>query len=318
MVSAYRIEAGQPVPCAREEASILLFGQPTDAEKDQLIVEFGLDRLDVEAIHDPEEVPRIETWQDSLLVIWNWPDNVSRRDAIQFEVSTMGLLLTKGKAVIIMPRGEVPLGNREFKRLTSVQDFLLRVLLFTIHHYQGHLKAIKMMSTELESKVIASMENKYLLQMFALGESLIYYLNALETNLTILAKLRAMAERQKFSPEQIAFLDDAIIENQQAVKQANIYSSVLSGLMDARGTIVSNNMNVLLKNLMIINVVFLPLNLIASIGGMSEYSMMTHGVHWQVAYGVFVVTMMGLGWVVWWWLTKVMERSQRRNSANGH
>ena len=70
-------------------------------------------------------------------------------------------------------------------------------------------------------------------------------------------------------------------------RQADIYSSVLSGLMDARGTIVNNNMNVLLKNLTLINIVFLPLNLIASIGGMSEWSMMTQGLDWRISYSLF-------------------------------
>ncbi len=313
MISAYRISAEQLVQSEKNEATILVYGQPTDTEKDQLLREFSLDPLDLEAINDPDEVPRIETSQDSLLIIWKWPDNVSCGEAIQFEVSTIGLLLGQGKVVVIVPRGQLPITGREFKRLTSVEDFVLRVLLYTIHHYQGHLKAIKMMSTELESKVVTSMENKYLLQMFALGESLVYYHNALEANLTILTKLRGVADRLKLTGEQIGFLEDAIIENQQAAKQASIYSTVLSGLMDARGTIVNNNMNVLLKNLTIINVVFLPLNLIASMGGMSEFSMMTQGIDWRISYSAFALAIVVLGWLTWWWVVKVIDRNQNRN-----
>ncbi len=267
MISAYRIQSGQLAPSEMSEAIILVYSQPTNTEKDQLLREFSLDPLDLEAINDPDEVPRIEVLEDGLLIIWNWPNNVSCDDTIQFEVSTIGLFLGRGLAVAIMPRGQLPVTGREFKRLTSVEDFVLRVLLYTVHQYQGHLKAIKMMSTELESKVVTSMENKYLLQMFALGESLVYYHNAVEANATILTKLRGAASKLKLTEDQTDFLDDIIIENQQAVKQASIYSTVLSGLMDARGTIINNNMNVLLKNLTIINVVFLPLNLIASMGG---------------------------------------------------
>ena len=72
----------------------------------------------------------------------------------------------------------------------------------------------------------------------------------------MLAKLRALAPQLGLSPQQQQLLDDIVLENQQAARQANIYSSVLSGLMDARGTIVNNNMNVLLKNLTLINIVF--------------------------------------------------------------
>ena len=148
--------------------------------------------------------------------------------------------------------------------------------------------------------------------MFALGESLVYYHNAVEANSTILTKLRGMVNRLKLTEEQIDFLDDVIIENQQAVKQASIYSTVLSGLMDARGTIVNNNMNVLLKNLTIINVVFLPLTLIASIGGMSEFSMMTPGIDWRISYPAFMLAMVVLGLLTWWWVVRVIDRSQRQ------
>jgi magnesium transporter len=161
------------------------------------------------------------------------------------------------------------------------------------------------------------MENRYLLQMFALGESLVYYHNALEANLTVLSKLRSATDRLKLAPENLGLLDDVIIEYQQASKQAQIYSTVLSGLMDARGTIVNNNMNVLLKNLTVINVVFLPLNLIAGMGGMSEFSAMTTGIDWRISYGLFFLTMVGLGWLTWWWVVKVIERNQRRFGHNG-
>jgi magnesium transporter len=67
--------------------------------------------------------------------------------------------------------------------------------------------------------------------------------------------------------------------------------------MDARGNLVNNNMNVLLKNLTIINVVFLPLNLLASIGGMSEFSMMTGGSDWRLSYGLFSLGLVAIGWL---------------------
>ena len=148
--------------------------------------------------------------------------------------------------------------------------------------------------------------------MFTLGESLVYYHNALESNGVVLSKLRAATERLRLAGEEIELLDYILIENQQAIKQASIYSSVLSGLMDARGNIINNNMNVLLKNLTLINVVFLPLNLIASIGGMSEFSMMTQHLDWRISYALFGLGMAVLGVFTWWWLVKVLERNQDR------
>ena len=155
------------------------------------------------------------------------------------------------------------------------------------------------------------MENRYLLQMFGLGESLIYYLNALEANASVLTKLRNHTDRISFSKAELEMLDDIIIEHQQCCRQAQIYSSVLSGLMDARGNIINNNMNILLKNLTLINVVFLPLNLIAGIGGMSEYTRMTEGfINWPIAYALFLAAMVVTGILTWTFLVRQINRQK--------
>lgn len=314
MISAYKIESAKLAQCEKDEASVLVYYQPTEPEKEDLQLLFDLDPLDLEAIYDPDEVPRVESSRYSTFIIWKRPDNVSSRaDAIQFEVSSVGIVIRQNKMALILPCGELPMAGRDFKRVESVEDCALRILLHTVHHYQGHLKAIKMISQELQAKIVTSMENRYLLQMFALGESLVYYHDALEANFTVLSKLRGAPDRLKLTAEQVAFLDDVIIESQQASKQASIYSTILSGLMDARGTIINNNMNVLLKNLTIINVVFLPLNLIAGIFGMSEYSMIARNFDWRISYGVFTLAMAALGWATWWWLVKAIDRNQNRN-----
>lgn len=319
MISTYQIESSRLVESDKESAAILVYHQPSDTEKEDLLRISGLDPMDLESVYDPDEVPRVETFGDSTLLIWKCPDNAAIAEPpVQFNVSSLGIVIGRGRAILIVPRGAFNLAGRDFKQVFSVEDCVLRVLLHFVHHYQAHLKAIKMMSQELQAKIVMSLENRYLLQMFALGESLVYYHNALEANLTVLSKLRAAPDRLKLAAEHLPILDDVIIEYQQASKQAFIYSTVLSGLMDARGTIVNNNMNVLLKNLTIINVVFLPLNLIASIGGMSEFSAMTDGIAWPVSYGLFSLAMVALGWGTWWWLGKVIERNQRRVGHTNH
>ena len=75
----------------------------------------------------------------------------------------------------------------------------------------------------------------------------------------VLRRLRSLADRCGFTEADMAILDDLLIDNDQAARQGHIYSTVLGGLLDARGNIVNNNMNVLIKNLTVVNVVFLPL-----------------------------------------------------------
>jgi magnesium transporter len=313
MKAGFELEQGSVIPAGNGQAAVLVYAAPSAQEKREVIETLGLDPFDLESALDPDEISRVEFAPNRVSVIWKRPKNAALdRNQVRFDVASLGLFLRRDRLIVIMGEEAVPFAAREFQGLATTIDVFLRLLLHTVHHYVGHLKVIKQLTVELGSKISASMENRYLLQMVALSESLIYYQNAIEANGAVLAKLRGNVERMAFSPEQVEALHDIELDNQQCARQAQIYSSVLSGLMDARGTIVNNNVNVLLKNLTLINVVFLPLTLIASIGGMSEFSVMTHGVDWKVSYTLLVLVMALLGWVTWVVLVRILDKRLTR------
>ena len=276
----------------RLDAEVMLFSNPDAAERDLLRSHFKVDEHALASALDPDEVSRIEFHPDHLFLIWKRPENYSGGGSLAFEVSSCGLLFAPGQLLVIAT-DDTPLhglGTRQ--PLNTPLDVLLDLLFNNIHHYLGHLKVIKLVARELQQKFNASMQNQHLVQMFNLSESLIYYINALHSNGAVLTRLRNHAEKQHFSSEALGLIDDLIIENNQCYKQAEIYSTVFSGLIDARGNLMNNSMNNLLRKLTLINVVFLPLNLIASIGGMSEFSMMTAGTPWWVSYPLFLAGML--------------------------
>ena len=98
------------------------------------------------------------------------------------------------------------------------------------------------------------MENKYLLNLFTLEKSLVYYLNATTSNGVLIEKLKNSTSKIDFSPENIEILDDLAIENNQCREQANIYSQVLASMMDARASIVANNLNIRIKMLTMLTI----------------------------------------------------------------
>ncbi|GAB4311148.1 MAG: magnesium transporter CorA family protein [Candidatus Sumerlaeia bacterium] len=316
MKSRFVISGGSIIETLDEEAPVLVYVAPDNQEKQQIASTFHLDPYDVESALDPDEVSRLEITRDYLVMIWKRPKSATADEQVRLEVSSFGVFLLKERLLFILSEGPIPFAAKEFSAVSKTTDLLLRFLLHTIRHYVGHLKVIKQMSTALEAKISASMENRYLLQMFTLSENLVYYLDAIEGNGTVLTKLRAVTDRLAMTVDQINLLDDIILENNQCARQAQIYSTVLSGLMDARGTIVNNNMNVLLKNLTLINIVFLPLNLIAGILGMSEFSMMTSGVHWAVSYSLFTLGMVVLGWLTWVMMIRFIEKNPARKKKN--
>lgn len=309
MLTKYKIENNTISETVENGAGIFVFVAPEEHEKAFLREQFCLDEYDLASALDADEIPRLETAGDRTFIIWKIPARAQIGGIIDLGVLTVGVVIRQNKMAFIMNSGEIAISAREFRGITNNAGFLLAFLLHGIRHYVGHLRAIKMMSGEIEKLITVSMENRYLLQMFSLSECLVYYIDSIEGDNIVLAKLRAMATSLGIDFQQSQTLDDIILESGQASRQANIYSSVLSGLMDARGTIVNNNMNELMKNLTLINTVMLPLNLIASIGGMSEWSMMTQGLDWRVSYSLFVLGMVGLGWFMWKFVRRFIDKS---------
>lgn len=305
MLQRYNINSGKLSEAQDENSLIWVYTNPDSAENELISGLYDIDKHTLESALDPDEVSRIEFEDDNIFIIWKRPKNYLSADNLLFGVSSIGLFLFKERLVVVLPE-DIPLFDSKHQSpVRSIMDVVINFLYNSIRHYLDHIKAMRIISREIQIKLNASMANEYLIQMFNLSESLIYYINAISANLTVLIKLRNYFEKTGAHEERAETMDDIIIENNQCLKQAEIYSSVLSGLMDARGNIINNNMNVLIKNLTMINIIFLPLNLLASIGGMSEYSMMTDGMDWKVSYGLFLGAMGVIGWITLRFINKI-------------
>jgi magnesium transporter len=314
MLQSFSVTGSGLVSSSAEGPRVSIYTNPDAAEKQRLVATLGIDEHTLSSALDPDEVSRVEFKPDHVFLIWKRPNNASVEEQILFGVSSIGAFLYENEFVVVVTDAMVFPGEKQVRRPADLLDVLLNLLYETVHHYLGHLKVIKQLQRDVQKKINTAMENEYLIQMFSLGESLTYYLSAISSNNIMLARLRTNAEKLALSPAQVEYLDDIVIESNQCYRQAEIYSSILSGLMDARGTLVNNNMNVLMKNLTMINVVFLPLNLIASIGGMSEYSVMTQGMNIYLSFGIFTLSMVVIGWLT----TLFLRRGTRFRSTPDH
>lgn len=297
MIKWYKIEDNTIKTSDEENAAIFVVANPSSEEIGSLCKEFDLNEHTVNSALDPDELSRIEFDIVNFSIIFKRPKRYSANDIFLFRVASIGLFIYNAKLIIILSE-ELPLfDSKLFNKVGDIKDILLRLLFLSISHFIEHLKVINIISDQLEEKINASMENKHLINMFALEKSLVYYLNAIQSNTATIEKMKHLSPKIGFDGQELEFLDDITIENQQCYKQAEIYSNVLTGLMDARGSIVNNNLNLLIKRLTIINVVFMPLNLIAGIGGMSEFSMMTKHIDWRIAYPIFIIGMALVGFL---------------------
>jgi magnesium transporter len=267
MFKSYAIAEAKIVESA--EGPIRVYHNPDEAERKYLIEELKVDEHTLASALDPDEQARLEFEPDHLAMILKRPKNYSAKDQFLFKVASYGIFLYRDRMVVVAA-DDVPLFEGKcFNRVGSFADLALKLIYRTINHFVEHLKIINMVTDSLESKISASMENKYLLNLFTLEKSLVYYLNAINSNGIVLEKLKINAAKQGLTQEELEYLDDTLIENGQCYRQAEIYSNILAGLMDARVSVVSNNLNVLMKTLNIITIGIMVPTFVVSVFSMN-------------------------------------------------
>lgn len=254
MLNKYEILDGKVTESTSKDANILVFFMPDEDEKRLLIDKMQVDEHTLNSSLDPDELSRIEFEPDHIAVIFKRPKNYSAKDQLVFRVASAGLFLFKDKLIMVLPEEIQLFDGKQFTKCCTLKDVMLKIIYRSIFHYLEHLKGINEISNELEKKINASMDNRYIINLFALEKSLVYYLNSINSNGVLIEKLKNYASRISFSQEEIEFLDDMLIENTQCYKQADIYSNILASLMDARASVVGNNLNVLMKTLTIITI----------------------------------------------------------------
>ena len=254
MLKMYQFESSKLVAADNALAPVLVFINPTAEEVHYLVDECKIDEHTLSSSLDPDELSRLEFEPEHVAMILKRPKNYSDQEHFLFKIGSTGLFWFEDRLIIVM-EDDVPLfDGKQFQRVNSLSDLVLKILYRSISHFLAHLKVINQISDELEHKVNSSMENKFLLDMFALEKSLVYYLNAINANSVLIDRIRQNKNKIGFSADETEVLDDIAIENNQCYRLAEIYSNILASLMDARVSIVGNNLNILMKTLNVITI----------------------------------------------------------------
>lgn len=269
MLKYYRIDSGRIVTAPSEEAAdIVVMGSLSQEQRSQLIKEYEITEHTIASAFDSDELSRIEYDDDFTTIVFKKPKNYAATDNFQFRVESFGIFIFKDW-VLLLTENEMPFSDeRRFGKIDSLNTFVLRLLNYSVFHFNEHLKIINRLNDELETKIRTAMENKYLLAMLGLNKGLIYYVSALNSNETLLKKLQ-LSRSLNFSENERELLDDIIIENQQSRQQAEIYANILASMMDARASVISNNVNTLMKNLTVVTIAISLPTFFASLFGMN-------------------------------------------------
>ena len=225
---------------------------------------------------DYEEKARIDVEEDdnTVLFIVDVPIREREGDALIYTTMPIGIIFVRDDYLITVSIKEnsiiQDLKKNNMRNIITYKKsrFLLQILYSNASMYLNLLKKINKETEIAESILKNSMKNRALLKLLNLEKSLVYFTTSLKSNEVVMEKTMR-GKIIKLYEEDEDILEDSIIENKQAIEMAKIYSDILNGTMDAYASIISNNLNRVMKFLTSITIILSIPTMIASFWGMN-------------------------------------------------
>ncbi len=248
--------------------------QASPEEVDRLHDEFKVPKDVIQDILDIDERPRVEYDNSWSLVILRIPIP-NPENGVPFYTVPLGIFWTKDFTITLCAthnevlQQEQPSLYRENRtQVSDILNFILKLCLRSSNFYLRYLKQINQQTSLIEKDLEESIRNKELNKLLKMEKCLVYFITSLKANEIVLAKLRN-SKKNSISEINEDLIEDAIIENKQALEMAQIYSDIQSGMMDAFASVISNNLNMVMKQLASISIILMIPTLIASLFGMN-------------------------------------------------
>ena len=245
---------------------------PTDDEIDDVYALTGVPEEMLKAALDEEETARFERDDEMFLCLLDTPIITDMEDGDVYETIPIAIIHNGKSIITVSLRGNSVLGDFISNRVTVDTalhvSFLLTFMMGNAKRFLSNLRQLDKKSQRVQAELHRSMKNQELIQMLGIENSLVYFSTSLTANLNVynrLGRLSAITGNEEYQD----LFDDVVIETRQAMEMCTIYRDILSGTMDAFASIISNNVNVVMKLLAIITIIISVPTLIASLWGMN-------------------------------------------------
>lgn len=246
---------------------------PTATEILEISETYGIDPDHLRASLDEEERSRIEAEDNYTLILVDIPSIEARSGKDWYVTIPLGIIMTE-RMMITVCLEETPIlaafmDGRVKEFYTYMKSrFILQILYRNASQYLQYLRVIDKKSDVVEQKLHKAQKNRELMELLELEKSLLYFSTSLRSNEVVLEKLMKYEKIKKY-PEDEELLEDVIIENKQAIEMANIYSGNLNVTTEAVASVISNNLNIVMKLLTTITLVMSIPTMVASFYGMN-------------------------------------------------
>lgn len=260
----------------RENGCWISVIDPTETEISDLEEELNVDRDYIRAALDEEEPSRIESDDGVTLIVVDYPIAEQDNDpdkTLLYSTTPMSIIITDSNVITVSAKENVVIDEISKGVVKGIHTnlktrFVFTILLRIAARYLQYLKQIDKISNYVEGKMYLSMKNKGLVQLLGLEKSLVYFSTSLKANEAVLEKLMRGRYLKLYEEDQ-DLLDDVIIEVKQAIEMTNIYSNILSGTMDTFASIISNNLNIVMKRMTTLTIIMAMPTIVFSFYGMN-------------------------------------------------
>ena len=246
---------------------------PTKQELDYISTTYGIDYGFLNAALDTEETSRVEIEENQTLIVIDVPITETYDGKAIYETIPLAIITTNDCIITVCTRETSSINSFITGNVRNVQTklktrFIMQILYKVSTRFLFYLKQIDRMSKNIEKELHKSLKNKELIQLLDLEKSLVFFSTSLKANEFTIKRLQR-GSAVKLYEEDEELLEDVLIETKQAIEMSNIYSSILSGTMDAFASVISNNLNIVMKAMTSITILMAVPTMIASFYGMN-------------------------------------------------
>lgn len=230
---------------------------------------------------DDEETSRIEIEGDFILIIVDIPFTEMEDNSLTYDTYPLAIIHTKNELITVCLKNSKVLTDFSSNKVRNFYSFkksrfILQILNRVSTYYLLYLRQIDKKSIMIEKPLHKSMKNRELVQLHSLSKSLVYFSTSLKSNEITLEKMLKLDVIQRYEEDKDV-LEDVIIENKQAIEMTDIYSNILGSTMDFFASVISNNLNIVMKVLASVTILMSTLTVISGIYGMNfDYLPLLH------------------------------------------
>lgn len=246
---------------------------PTDDEVEDICTLSGIPEEMLKAALDEEESARVEADDGATMYIVDSPMMVETEEGDDTYTTIPVAIIYNNKCIVTVSLHENPVlagfrSNRTRVSTLKPVGFVLNFMLENVKRFSYLLKQIDKKSLRLQAELHKSMRNQELIELLGLQDSLVYFSTALSGNSSVYGRLSRL-EPVKSNEDYQDLYEDVLIESRQAVEMCSIYRDILKTTMDAFSSVISNNVNDVVKRLTIITILVAIPTLIAGLLGMN-------------------------------------------------